>query len=288
MLEFEKMNTIERQSYAEAMNMSEESMADIIKKQEIARKLGLDQSIEANKMYQALRKNNLTHDQAVEKMKEAGAQQYLTASMTEKISAFIDNIKNTLGQMLDGELGQTVNKFISMMGNGKLISEYIEKMRVAFSGVWGFIKELPKTMTHILDIAKIILGVIAAIEIGLGTAMLFNPATALQGAGLIAGGIKMGAAAYGASKLSNVAQDIISVSPAAAQNQASIGRSSGMTSNATSTASPNQPINVNVQNYTLLDGQNIATNTFKNAQSSAPADNGTGQYSTVHNVSFSG
>jgi hypothetical protein len=280
-------NTFDQEATAAAMGLTVDKVSEIIQKQQIVNKLGVQGAETGSEMFLALQKQGLSYDQIVDKMKEAGAQQYLTSSITDKIGTFIDNIKMTLGKMLEGELGQTINHFLSMMNNGKLISEYIEKVRTSFSGIWGFIKELPKTMEHILNIAEIVLKVIAAIEIGLGTAMLFNPATMLQGAALIAGGLKMGAAGYAVGKLGDVAHEMISVSPAAANNQVD-STNSGAASTTGAANQGTQPLNVYMNPAFTVDGQPLHVQTIKNAQSSGPVDNSSGAWFHVHNYSISG
>lgn len=281
-------NTFDQEATAAAMGLTADKVSEIIQKQQIANKLGVDASLSASQMYDKLKESGKSHEQIVDLMKAAGAEQYTTAAMSEKISTFIDNIKMTLGQMLEGELKDTINHFLSMMNNGKLISEYIEKVRTSFSGIWGFIKELPKTMEHILNIAEIILKVIAVIETGLGFAMLFNPATMLQGAALIAGGVKMGAAGYAVGKLGDVAHEMISVSPAAANNQVGSTNSGAASTTGAANTNTSQPLNVYVTPHFAVDGQPIYVNTIKNAQSSGPVDNSGGAWFHVQNYSISG
>jgi hypothetical protein len=88
-------------------------------------------------------------------------------------------------------------------------------------------------------------------------------------------------AGYAASKFG----DFISVSDNAARSQVASNNYTPPTT--TPAPATNQPVVVNVKNYTLMDGQNIAANTFKNAQSSPSMDNGTGLYDTTTNYSIS-
>jgi hypothetical protein len=50
----------------------------------------------------------------------------------------------------------------------------------------------------------------------------------------------------------------------------------------------NQQANVNVQNYIMLDGQNLSASNFKNAQSNAHLDNSGGVYQAVTSYSIPG
>ena len=285
MLEFEHMNTIERQSYAEAMNMSEEGMAEIIKRQEVARKLGIDQNTEANQMYDALVKLNLTHDQIVDKMKEAGAQQYLTASINDRFSSALENIKDLFGQMMQGELGTMINGFLSMLTNTQEIHKWLDRVKGIASGIAKFFSDLPASLKAVLYTVSALMAAAAVLETGIGIAMVAT-GNEIGGAAMILGGLKLGA---GAAAAGYAGHEIggMSVGQSALNNQ--VGAPAAATGAGTAAAGQagSQPVNVNVLVQNSYDGEKAAPINAK-YQQWAITDNKGGNLSPSHNTANSG
>jgi len=278
------MNTLAQEAYAEALGMSSDKIAEIIQKQQIANRLGVDASLSSSEMYKKLSKEGKTHEQIVDIMKAAGAEQYLNAAMAEKIDTFMQNIKNTLGQMLEGELGQTITKFLNLLNNAEKIKEIVGKIQVFVKGIVKFFGDLPKTIHSIIKGTAIFLGLLAAAEIAAGGIMIGmgNP---IGGAALIAGGLKMGAVAAGAGYAASQLGDLISVSDNAARNQ------SAPTSNTQyqqQNAQGNQPTNIYLNPSFAIDGDPLPVKVISNVQSTAPMDNNQGQYFSIKSYSLSG
>jgi len=270
MLEFEKMNTIERQSYAEAMNMSEEGLAEIIKKQEIAAKLGVNATDSATQMYEELKKSGLSQAEIAEKMKDAGAQQYYTAAMSEKISTFIDNIKTTLGQMLEGELGKTIDNFLNLMNNTKTWHMWMEKVEGVVKGIGSFFANLPEKIQAVLKAVSVLLGVLAIAEAGIGLAML--PVNPIGAAAAFLGAAKIGAAAAAAGYAASTVGDMISVSKNAVANQSYSPSDNTNTGTAANAGGSHTYVQPQVTVINAFDSQTISTLTIQNAKQSSIVD----------------
>lgn len=279
------MNTLAQEAYAEALGMSSEKIAEIIQKQQIANRLGVDASLNASEMYRKLSEQGKTHDQIVDIMKAAGAEQYLNAAMSEKIDTFMQNIKNTLGQMLEGELGQTITKFVNLLNNAEKIKEIVGQIQGFVRGIVRFFGDLPKTIQKVITAASIFLGLVGAAEMALGFAML--PVNPIGGAAMILGGGKMLALAGGAGYAASQLGDLISVSDNAVRNQVSSGGSS-FSGTTQSNTQGNQSINVYMQPQFAIDGDPIPVKVIGQAQNSAPMDNNHGQYFSIGSYSLSG
>jgi hypothetical protein len=277
------MNTLAQEAYADALGMSSDKIAEIIQKQQIANKLGVDASLSSSEMYRKLSEQGKTHEQIVDIMKAAGAEQYLNAAMAEKIDTFIQNIKNTLGQMLEGELGQTITKFLNLLNNAEKIKEIVGKIQSFVKGIVSFFGDLPKTIQKVIYATAAFLGLVGLAEIGLGVAML--PVNPIGGTAMIIGGGAMLAAAGTAGYAGAQLGDLMSVSDSAARNQANSNNYAAPSSTA---GSSNQPINVNVNNTMTLEGDKLYLHTIKNIQSTSPMDNNQGHYFTPNSISFSG
>lgn len=279
------MNTLAQDAYAEALGMSSEKIAEIIQKQQIANRLGVDASLSASEMYKELTKSGKSHEQIVEIMKAAGAQQYLNAAMSEKIDTFMQNIKNTLGQMLEGELGQTITKFLNLLNNAEKIKEIVGKIQGFVKGIVKFFGDLPKTIHAVIKGTATFLGLLAAAQIVTGGILIGTGLNPVAGAALIVGGIKMGGVAAAAGYASSQLGDLISVSDSAARNQSS---PTSNTQYQQQNTQANQPTNIYLNPSFAIDGDPLPVRVLSNVQSNAHLDNSGGLYFSPKSYSISG
>ena len=262
MLEFEKMNTIERQSYAEAMNMSEESLAEIIKKQELVHKYGIAENATAGETYNTLIKQHKTQDQIVDILGKQAAEQDRSASIADRWNSIVDNIKDTLGRMLEGELGGIIKSFQDMLQNSGFVHNMITKIQGVVHTISDFIKDLPKNMANVLhSTAKwlwILAGVQAAIGASLvGLAFVTGGATAGAGAGLLIGAAKTAAVAAAAGYAAGEIETL-SISPAAAANQVGFrDNTSAATPSTTPTQNRVQPVTIQLTSTIQQEGHKV-------------------------------
>jgi hypothetical protein len=264
MLAFEKMNTIERQSYAEALNMTEESMAEIIKKQEINNKLGTQGAADGAAAYEMLKKQNLTHDQIIEKMRASGAETYATQSITERWSALIERIQDQLGQMAEGPLGKIINNFINVISKAGVFEKVMNKIKGVIGSIAEFFKDLPGRIQQMLRLSAIVMGTIAAFQTAAAIGLAFtNPAAAIA---MGIGAAKMATAAAAAGYAASTVGDMVAKSKQT-YNQV-VGGSTGNQSNNNQNG---QPINVNT--IVKIDGQQLTAVSNSNNQELAPLDN---------------
>jgi hypothetical protein len=279
MLAFEKMNTIERQSYAEALNMTEESMAEIIKKQEINNRLGTQGAADGAAAYRILKEKGLTHDQIIEKMRAEGAETYATQSITERWSALIERIQDTIGQMAEGPLGKIVNQFIDIVSQTGFFEKVMNKVKGVITSIAGFFADLPGRIQQMLKITKTVLYTVAAIQTAAAIGLAFtNPAAAIA-MGL--GAAKMTAAAYGAGVAADTVGDMV-LTGKQTFNQAA-GSNTGNQSNNNQNQ---QPVAVTVINK--VDGQHYSAASNTHNQAHGVGDNTNNNLITPNNISPSG
>jgi hypothetical protein len=197
----------------------------------------------------------------------------------------MQNVKNTLGQMLEGELGQTITNFLNLLNNAEKIKEVVGKIQYFVKGIVSFFGDLPKTIHSIIKGTAIFLGLLAAAEIAAGAIMIGTGVNPIGGAALVAGGLKMGAAAAAAGYAASEFGDLISVSDNVARNQITPNVN---ISNQQPTTQANQSINVYMKPQFTVDGQPLHVQTYENGLSTAPVDNSGGQYFSLKSYSFSG
>jgi len=280
MLAFEKMNTIERQSYAEAMNMSEESMAEIIKKQEINNKLGTQGAADGAAAYKMLKDSGLAHDQIIQKMKETGAQTYITQSIADRWNALIERIQDTIGQIAEGPLGDIINKFITTISKAGVFEGIMNKIKGVVGSIANFFKDLPGRIQQLLKAASVLLTVVAAAE-GAASVAAFATGNIPAGLALAGAAVKMGAAAYAANEGANTIGDMV------LKGKQTYNEVTGNTNNNQSNNNQTQPpINVNVT--AAFDGQHLSRTAMANVQEAAPIDNTNHKAFQARNIGFSG
>jgi len=280
-------NTFDQEATAAAMGLTADKVSEIIQKQQIANKLGVDASLSASQMYDKLKDSGKSHEQIVDLMKAAGAEQYSTAAMSEKISTFIDNIKMTLGQMLEGELGQTINGFLSMASNSQVLHGWLKKIEGVLKGVGTFFSNLPENLRLMLSGFAKIAGIIAALEGAIGLLLLVKSyGLDPRGWALMAGAAKLGVAAYAANEGSNALGEMISVSKAAVQNEAA-GTSTPMSAPATAanTTAPQSQV-LHVYSTVMVEGDVLGRTSVKHSEGGNYDNNG-GLYGKPYNNSNS-
>lgn len=116
--DWNKMNVLAQQSYAEAMGMTKEQVDEIFRKQELTKILGDDAGKSLQTQYDRLVGMGYSYDQITEKMGEQAAQDALRTSTSEKMAATMENIKDTIGKMTEG-LASFVDKFVTFIGNAE-------------------------------------------------------------------------------------------------------------------------------------------------------------------------
>jgi hypothetical protein len=282
MLAFEKMNTIERQSYAEALNMTEESMAEIIKKQEINNKLGTQGAADGAAAYEMLKKQGLKHSEIIEKMKASGAETYATQSITERWSALIERIQDQLGQMAEGPLGKIINRFIDIVSQTGFFEKVMNKVKGVVASIADFFADLPTRIQQMLKMARTIFSVIAAFQTAAAITLAFTPGGQTAAIGMGIGAAKMMAAAG----IADMAADTVGEMALKGKqlfNQGG-GNSSGNQSN------NQQPINVylTTKNENKFDGQHLSAVSNSSNTAHGVGDNTGNTAYQSNNISPSG
>jgi hypothetical protein len=281
MLAFEKMNTIERQSYAEALNMTEEGMAEIIKKQEINNKLGTQGAADGAAAYEMLKKRGLTHDQIIQKMRAEGAETYATQSITERWNALIERIQDKIGQMAEGPLGKIVNQFIDIVSQAGFFEGLMEKVKGVIESITNFFKDLPGRVQQLLKMAQTILDIVSMIQAAAAVAMMFVPGGQAAAIGMGISALKTATAGYAAGEAANFVGEM-----ALKSKQTSNQAAAGSTGNQSNNNQNQQPVAVTVINK--VDGQHYSAASNTHNQAHGVGDNTNNTLITPNNISPSG
>lgn len=131
------MNVLAQQSYAEALGMSKEQVDEIFRKQELAGILGEDASKSLQTQYDKLVGMGYSYDQISEKLGEQAAADALRTSSSEKMAATMENIKDSIGKMTEG-LAAFVDKFATFIGDADNLKGILTAIGAIMGGIAGY------------------------------------------------------------------------------------------------------------------------------------------------------
>jgi hypothetical protein len=294
MAAFEKMNTIERQLQAEAMNMTEESMAEIIKKQEINNRLGTQGAADGVAAYEMLKKQNLTHSEIIQKMKEQGAETYASQSITERWSSLIERIQDTIGQMAEGPLGKIVNQFIDIVSQAGFFEGLMKKIKGVIESITNFFNDLPGRVEQLLRMAQLILDIVSNIQAAAAVALLFVPGGQVAAIGMGVGALKTAGAGYAAGEAANYVGEKFKPTPDSVQDSVLKERGTSPRVPMNNTGYPfnnnnnNKPVTFNFENKLIVDQQQMAIAANTSRLISAIGDNQQTTYASPSNITYTG
>jgi hypothetical protein len=137
--EWNEMNVLQQQSYAEALGMSKEMVDEIYKKQELATALGAQAGANLQTQYATLEKQGKSHQQIVALMGQQAASDALSASASERMQATMERVNDTIGKMAQAfmpvieKVAALAEKFASFVGSG----DNLRNILIGVSGVLG-------------------------------------------------------------------------------------------------------------------------------------------------------
>jgi hypothetical protein len=134
--EFLKMNRIQQQSLAEAMGMTRDSMADMLKKQEFLKNIGATDKMNATQQYELAKKKYATLQDITNEQEKQQYQALATGSAQEKIAAFLDKIKAGFVDIIaNSGVTQLVDKAITWLSEPDSITGIVNSVKNFFAQV---------------------------------------------------------------------------------------------------------------------------------------------------------
>ena len=132
--EYNKMNVLQQQSFAEALGLSKEQMDEIYKKQQLAALIGDDASKSTQTQYEALRKQGKSYDDIAKVIGDAAAGDAKRADLQELQAAATEKMKDAIGESTQklSTLVTQVAEFFSHTENIKIAMEAIGALFIGF------------------------------------------------------------------------------------------------------------------------------------------------------------
>jgi len=130
--EYNKMNVLQQQSFAEALGLSKDQLDEIYRTQQKQNELGNLAAASQEEQYDALVKRGLKFEDISKIMGEQAAEDAKKASVQEKQAALQERIADEVGRMTEG-LANAANKVLDFLGN----IENLKGTLIAISSVIG-------------------------------------------------------------------------------------------------------------------------------------------------------
>jgi hypothetical protein len=148
--EFINMNRISQESYAKALGMSRDEIADMLRQQEMFAAAGVT-DLKTFKMRVAeMERAGTLQSEFLNKLGEEQAQLFLNSTATEKIANFFDKIKQSFATLLSSETFKSfIDTFLNKLADPNFITGIINKLST-------FVSLLLNAVAAIVDAADVV------------------------------------------------------------------------------------------------------------------------------------
>jgi hypothetical protein len=148
--DFLKLKRIEAESLASAFGMSRDQLGEMLKKQELLSRLGAKDTDNAQKQLQLGLQKFKNQEALVAAIGEEAYQNLLNASTQEKITGYIDKIKQSIVDFIERtDLISKIEKFVKMLQDPEAMQGILGKIRDTIS---VFIKVAGELLADILEV----------------------------------------------------------------------------------------------------------------------------------------
>ena len=176
--EFLKMNRFEQDSIAEAVNMTADGLADVLKKQDMYTKLGATNKKDALANFDLLNKTKKGKDELIAKLGEENYAGFTQISTAEKLAAVMEKIKQTFIDFIEK------SKVFDFLTNPEKVNGFIKSI---LNGLAGAIDTVGMIMAGIVDVIGDVVGIFNEEK---GASFHAMAASITSGAGTLSGGMR--------------------------------------------------------------------------------------------------
>lgn len=127
--DFLKMNRLTQEAYAQAVGMSRDELAEMLRQQKIFSALGATDENSYKQKVQSLREMNTLQSTLVEKLGEEEAQRTLVSIATEDIASFLDKIRQGFANLLNNpSVKAFIDDVVKNLSDPAFIDSIIKKL----------------------------------------------------------------------------------------------------------------------------------------------------------------
>lgn len=150
--EFLNMNRIQQESIAGAMGMSRDSLADMLKQQEMMAAFGAKNTKELYAQVEAYRKQGREREAIAKLGSEDAYQSLINASAQERIAGFIDKIKQSLADFVERTgIIDKIENMIKFLSKPENIRAVVIQVRDVFASLVEIVATLASGIISTLD-----------------------------------------------------------------------------------------------------------------------------------------
>lgn len=147
-----KMNRIQQESLASAMGMTRDSMADMLKKQEMLSKLGAKDTDTAREQLRLGLERYKNQKALADAIGEENYQNLVNASLQEKIAAFIEKIKQSIADFVEKSgIIEKIEGFMNYLSKPENIRAAIVSIRDVFANILDIVATIASGVVGVLD-----------------------------------------------------------------------------------------------------------------------------------------
>lgn len=143
--DFLNMNRIAQESYAKALGMSRDEIADMLRQQEFFAAAGATDLKTFKERVAQMEKAGTLQSEFLNKLNEEQAQYFLSSTATEKIANFVDKIRQSFAQLLSSDQFKSfIDSFINKLSDPNFLTGIINKLT-------GFVSLMIKAVGALLQ-----------------------------------------------------------------------------------------------------------------------------------------
>lgn len=151
--DFLKMNRLQQDSIAEAMGMSRDEMANMLKQQEMLSKLGAKDLKDAQAKIEALKAQGKSREEIAKLVGEEAYQNITNASAQEKIAGFIEKIQDAVANFLSkSPIIPIVERAIDFLSEPANITAIVQKIQRVFADIFDIAGSLTAGVMKIANV----------------------------------------------------------------------------------------------------------------------------------------
>jgi hypothetical protein len=166
--QYEKMNVIQKQAYAEAIGMSREEMDKMFHEQKKAQELGALASESQSKQYSELVKKGKSHAEIAKIMGEESANSAQQASVQEKMATAMERVNEIIGKASQAFM-PLIEKVVAFLSNTKNVEDIVHKIESGVKSVGSALMEAGRFIRDNMTLLKILAGIFVGIKVTMFT-----------------------------------------------------------------------------------------------------------------------
>lgn len=161
--EFKEMDSLQQESFAKAMGMTTDEMADMLQKAELQAQVGQDlANISADELDNKIKMGEIQGEEAIAMAQKLKSEKNVS-SVTESMSAIWSKIQDVIMGIVAGPLGEIANQINAVLNDSDMIDGIMDSIKAAWSFISPIVSLIGSTIGFIFNILGKVLKVVGSI-----------------------------------------------------------------------------------------------------------------------------